>query len=156
MPGAAGGDDGGGLHLDRQGINYGEHNSYLFLHPDSSTKNMGLDSGRWCSEHRGMMIIALASLLLIAYFFYPFMDGIILGTVFAYVGKPITSSVPPPARGPTSNDPPSASARRRKEPRPTPSRDGGPDGSPTPSSATQISNRSSPTVRTSTAHEVAR
>jgi predicted PurR-regulated permease PerM len=36
-----------------------------------------------------MMIIALASLLLIAYFFYPFMDGIILGTVFAYVGKPI-------------------------------------------------------------------
>jgi len=36
-----------------------------------------------------MLIVALASLLLIAYFFYPFMDGIILGTVFAYVGKPI-------------------------------------------------------------------
>jgi predicted PurR-regulated permease PerM len=36
-----------------------------------------------------MLIVALASMLLIAYFFYPFMDGIILGTVFAYVGKPI-------------------------------------------------------------------
>lgn len=50
---------------------------------------MDLDSGRWCLEHRGMLIVALASMLLIAYFFYPFMDGIILGTVFAYVGKPI-------------------------------------------------------------------
>lgn len=36
-----------------------------------------------------MLILALASLLLIFYFFFPFLDGIILGTVFAYVGKPI-------------------------------------------------------------------
>ena len=36
-----------------------------------------------------MLLIALASLFLVAYFFFPFMDGIILGTVFAYVGKPI-------------------------------------------------------------------
>jgi len=41
------------------------------------------------SRHKGMLIIALASLFLAAYFFYPFMDGIILGTVFAYVSKPI-------------------------------------------------------------------
>ena len=36
-----------------------------------------------------MLIIALACVLLIFYFFFPFLDGIILGTVFAYVGKPI-------------------------------------------------------------------
>lgn len=36
-----------------------------------------------------MLTLALASMLLIFYFFYPFLDGIILGTVFAYVGKPI-------------------------------------------------------------------
>ncbi len=35
------------------------------------------------------MILALAALLMIVYFFYPFLDGIILGTVFAYVGRPI-------------------------------------------------------------------
>lgn len=39
-----------------------------------------------------MLILALASMLLIFYFFYPFLDGIILGTVFAYVGKPIRDS----------------------------------------------------------------
>lgn len=41
-----------------------------------------------------MLLIALASLLLVAYFFFPFMDGIILGTVFAYVGKPIRDLFP--------------------------------------------------------------
>ena len=41
-----------------------------------------------------MLIVALASLLLVAYFFFPFMDGIILGTVFAYVGKPIRDLFP--------------------------------------------------------------
>jgi predicted PurR-regulated permease PerM len=50
---------------------------------------MDSDSGRWYSGHRGMLLIALASLLLVAYFFFPFLDGIILGTVFAYVGRPI-------------------------------------------------------------------
>src|SRR5512137_805242 len=50
---------------------------------------MNFDPGKWCSEHKGMLIIALASMLLIFYFFFPFLDGIILGTVFAYVGKPI-------------------------------------------------------------------
>jgi predicted PurR-regulated permease PerM len=50
---------------------------------------MDFDPGKWCSEHKGMLIIALASMLLIFYFFFPFLDGIILGTVFAYVGKPI-------------------------------------------------------------------
>ncbi len=41
------------------------------------------------SLHKGILLLALAALLLIAYFFYPFLDGIILGTVFAYVGRPI-------------------------------------------------------------------
>jgi predicted PurR-regulated permease PerM len=41
-----------------------------------------------------MLLIALASLFLVAYFFFPFMDGIILGTVFAYVGKPIRDLFP--------------------------------------------------------------
>jgi predicted PurR-regulated permease PerM len=50
---------------------------------------MDFDPGKWCSEHKGMLILALASLLLIFFFFFPFLDGIILGTVFAYVGKPI-------------------------------------------------------------------
>lgn len=50
---------------------------------------MEFDAGKWCSLHRGMLILALASLLLIIYFFFPFIDGIILGTVFAYAGKPI-------------------------------------------------------------------
>jgi predicted PurR-regulated permease PerM len=50
---------------------------------------MDFDPAKWCSEHKGMLILALASMLLIFYFFFPFLDGIILGTVFAYVGKPI-------------------------------------------------------------------
>jgi len=41
-----------------------------------------------------MLLIALASLFLVVYFFFPFMDGIILGTVFAYVGKPIRDLFP--------------------------------------------------------------
>lgn len=43
----------------------------------------------YISEHRGLLLLALAALLLIAFFFFPFLDGIILGTVFAYVGRPI-------------------------------------------------------------------
>jgi predicted PurR-regulated permease PerM len=50
---------------------------------------MDFDPGKWCSEHKGMLILVLAALILIFYFFFPFLDGIILGTVFAYVGKPI-------------------------------------------------------------------
>ncbi|HNX39301.1 MAG TPA: AI-2E family transporter [Methanothrix sp.] len=40
-------------------------------------------------EHKGILLIALAALILVALFFLPFLDGIILGTVFAYVGRPI-------------------------------------------------------------------
>ena len=36
-----------------------------------------------------MLILALAALALIFYFLFPFLDGLILGTVFAYVGRPI-------------------------------------------------------------------
>lgn len=36
-----------------------------------------------------MLILALAALVLIFYFLFPFLDGLILGTVFAYVGRPI-------------------------------------------------------------------
>jgi predicted PurR-regulated permease PerM len=50
---------------------------------------MDIYAGKWCNQHRGLLVIALASLILILYFFSPFMDGIILGTVFAYVGRPI-------------------------------------------------------------------
>ena len=35
------------------------------------------------------MILALSALALIFYFLFPFLDGMILGTVFAYVGRPI-------------------------------------------------------------------
>jgi predicted PurR-regulated permease PerM len=59
---------------------------------------MDFDPGKWCSEHKGMLILALASLLLIFYFFFPFLDGIILGTVFAYVGKPIRDKFGPRKR----------------------------------------------------------
>lgn len=47
------------------------------------------DLGGWCSEHKGILILALAAMLMIVYFIFPFLDGIILGTVFAYVGRPI-------------------------------------------------------------------
>lgn len=50
---------------------------------------MDIYAGKWLSKHRGMLALALASLILILYFFSPFLDGIILGTVFAYVGRPI-------------------------------------------------------------------
>ncbi|HUS76589.1 MAG TPA: AI-2E family transporter [Methanothrix sp.] len=59
---------------------------------------MDFDPGKWCSEHKGMLILALASLLLIFYFFFPFLDGIILGTVFAYVGRPIRDNFGPRKR----------------------------------------------------------
>jgi len=39
-------------------------------------------------EHRGIILLALAALILVAFFFFPFLDGIILGTVFAYVAGP--------------------------------------------------------------------
>ncbi len=50
-----------------------------------------MDSGLgcWCSEHKGILIVALAAVFMIVYFIFPFLDGIILGTVFAYVGRPI-------------------------------------------------------------------
>jgi predicted PurR-regulated permease PerM len=55
----------------------------------SLQQNMDSDPGQWCCQHKWILILALASLLLIFYFFYPFLDGIILGMVFAYVGRPI-------------------------------------------------------------------
>ncbi|OPY53559.1 MAG: hypothetical protein A4E48_00693 [Methanosaeta sp. PtaU1.Bin060] len=36
-----------------------------------------------------MLILAAVALVLIFYFLFPFLDGLILGTVFAYVGRPI-------------------------------------------------------------------
>jgi predicted PurR-regulated permease PerM len=36
-----------------------------------------------------MLIIVILALALIFYFLFPFLDGVILGTVFAYVGRPI-------------------------------------------------------------------
>lgn len=36
-----------------------------------------------------MLILALSALALALYFLFPFLDGAILGTVFAYVGRPI-------------------------------------------------------------------
>lgn len=53
-----------------------------------------LDSklGRWCRDNRGVLLIAVPALLITSYFLFPFLDGIILGTVFAYVGRPIKVS----------------------------------------------------------------
>ena len=45
--------------------------------------------GNWCFRHKGILIVALAALILITYFLSPFLDGIILGTVFAYVARPV-------------------------------------------------------------------
>lgn len=59
---------------------------------------MGFDPGRWCRQHRMMLIPALASLLLIFYSFFPFLDGIVLGVVFAYVGRPIRDHFHPKKR----------------------------------------------------------
>lgn len=50
---------------------------------------MNFDLGSRCSGHKFVVILVLAAMLMIVYFFYPFLDGIILGTVFAYVGRPI-------------------------------------------------------------------
>ncbi|MFB3766505.1 MAG: AI-2E family transporter [Methanotrichaceae archaeon] len=36
-----------------------------------------------------MLTLAILSLVLIFYFLFPFIDGVVLGTVFAYVGRPI-------------------------------------------------------------------
>lgn len=50
---------------------------------------MSSDIGRWCSENKSMLIVTILSLALIFYFLFPFLDGVVLGTVFAYVGRPI-------------------------------------------------------------------
>jgi predicted PurR-regulated permease PerM len=50
---------------------------------------LNFDPGGRCRRHKFIVILVLAAMLMIAYFFYPFLDGIILGTVFAYVGRPI-------------------------------------------------------------------
>jgi predicted PurR-regulated permease PerM len=36
-----------------------------------------------------MLLLAFAGSILIFYFLLPIMDGVVLGTVFAYVGRPI-------------------------------------------------------------------
>ncbi len=48
-----------------------------------------IQSREWRSEHKFIVVLAMAAVLMIVYFVYPFLDGIILGTVFAYVGRPI-------------------------------------------------------------------
>ena len=50
---------------------------------------MDYDPGSWLSEHKEILILALAAVFMTAYFAFPFLDGIILGSVFAYVGRPI-------------------------------------------------------------------
>ncbi|MCK9585797.1 MAG: AI-2E family transporter [Methanothrix soehngenii] len=50
---------------------------------------MDYDPDHWCREHKGILILALAAVLMTACFAFPFLDGIILGSVFAYVGRPI-------------------------------------------------------------------
>jgi len=47
------------------------------------------DVGYWRSKHKWMLIPAAAAIALTFYFLFPFLNGIILGTVFAYVGRPI-------------------------------------------------------------------
>jgi predicted PurR-regulated permease PerM len=47
------------------------------------------DLGRWWAEHKSILILIIPAIVLISYFLFPFLDGVILGTVFAYVGRPI-------------------------------------------------------------------
>jgi predicted PurR-regulated permease PerM len=47
----------------------------------------------WCYEHREALLVIIPALILIIYFLYPFLDGLILGTVFAYVGRPIRDRI---------------------------------------------------------------
>lgn len=46
-------------------------------------------AGYWRSKHKGILLLAAAATALTFYFLFPFLDGIILGTVFAYVGRPL-------------------------------------------------------------------
>ncbi len=50
---------------------------------------MSSDIEQWCSENKSTLIIAILALALVIYFLFPFLDGVIVGTVFAYVGRPI-------------------------------------------------------------------
>lgn len=50
---------------------------------------MDSELGNWCAEHKGILLLAAAAIVLVVYFLFPFLDGVILGTVFAYVGRPI-------------------------------------------------------------------
>ncbi len=59
---------------------------------------MDSEIGNWCSEHKSILVLALAALLLIFYFLFPFLDGVILGMVFAYVGRPIRDKFEPRKR----------------------------------------------------------
>ena len=60
--------------------------------------NLDSEIGKWCSEHKGILIVALAALILIFYFLFPFLDGVILGMVFAYVARPIRDKFEPRRR----------------------------------------------------------
>ncbi len=51
---------------------------------------MDSELGNWCADHKGILILVVAALILVTYFLFPFLDGVILGTVFAYVGRPIS------------------------------------------------------------------
>ena len=59
---------------------------------------MDSEIGNWCSEHKSILVLALAALLLIFYFLFPFLDGVILGMVFAYVARPIRDKFEPRKR----------------------------------------------------------
>lgn len=50
---------------------------------------MRSDLKNLCDSHRGLLLILVPALILAFYFLFPFLSGIILGTVFAYVGRPI-------------------------------------------------------------------
>lgn len=50
---------------------------------------MSSEIGRWCATHRGLLIVLVPAVLLTFYFLSPFLSGIIMGTLFAYIGRPI-------------------------------------------------------------------
>lgn len=50
---------------------------------------MDSELGNWCADHKGILLLVVVALVLVTYFLFPFLDGVILGTVFAYVGRPI-------------------------------------------------------------------
>jgi predicted PurR-regulated permease PerM len=50
---------------------------------------MKIDPRPWLGENRWPILVAVLALALVSYLMLPLLDGIVLGVVFAYVGRPV-------------------------------------------------------------------